>query len=313
MKTTEVFALPECSKQEDQSLLDIRSNISPIFREADLAGIFSALPQRSLSGKSFQVGLIPVNYLKSNGFFSTVVYLINSITALRNTLIVGKFSGITESLSMLVKKMHNQMSFKSHVCPHEFIYQVSVFSKSKFSVGGKGDAQVFFQWLVNRLIDEKYLKTQIKQTLQGRLLLKRKPKKFLLLKLDLPPESPFSEDNEKIYLKDLLDSYIHKSEIEILKYPNTLILMINKFRHNKFFLEKSKAQVIFDRTLKIGLERFELQNLVSLSSSKEKSFNSLVKFKDQWFHIDDLSVSPVAESSIQLFDPYILLYFKLTN
>ena len=311
IKTTEILTLPSMTSPDPSSLQDIKQNLNPIITPSSLTSLSSALQhERTLSGSSFIVGLIPINPLKSHTYQIPVLYLLWSVGPVRDFLLTHKFSGLTEQLSLIMKKMWNRSSFKGHISPHEFTYLVSVLSNSKFASNPSGDPQFFFQWLINHLMQENYLKKLIKSTIEGRLSFKSCNKKFFVIKLELPITSPFTtEEVEKRRIEDLIEDYFVEKQIKLTRLPKYLIVMINKFRHNKFFLEKARVQVDFDLSLALDSARYSLVNVVALEpEAKCKSFYSLVQFHRQWFQVSGLSVSPVAESSVPLNEAYILLY-----
>lgn len=308
IKTTDIQILPSMTLLNSPSLQDIKQNLDPVISPSSLSS--NLQHDRTLSGSSFIVGLIPINPIKSHTYQIPVLYLFWSLEPIRDFLLTQKFSGLTEQLSLILKKMWNQSSFKGHISPHEFTYLVSVLSSSKFSSNPSGDPQFFCQWLINHLIQENFLKKLIKKNIEGKLTFKSSNKKFFLIKLELPITNPFTtEEIEKKRIEDLIEDYFIEKQIKLVKYPKYLIVMVNKFRHNKFFLEKARVQVQFDLTLTLYSARYSLVNVVALEAeAKSKSFYSLLQFHSQWFQVSGLSTVPVAESSVPLAEAYILLY-----
>lgn len=311
-KTGEIICLPECCKVHEDSLSDIKFNLNPEFVSADIQKIYESPQQnRSLTGHSYIIGLVPVNDLKTSAYLSSIVYIFTSIQELRMSLLLNHFSGLTEQLAGVVKKMHNKNNFKSHVCPHELFHIISVLSNGKFGANKKGDPQMFLQWLVNQLKEENYLKRLIRQSIEGKLSCKGVKKRFFLLKIDLPTASPFTntEESMKVHLKDLVNSYLHNQSISIIKYPKYLILFLSKFKHNKFFIEKNKFSVIFDLDLKLPDSTYTLINVVALDSDpKEKNYFTNTLHINKWYQIHNLSVTAIPESQVCQSDAYILVY-----
>lgn len=311
-KTCEIVSLPECTKVEDCSLSDIKYNLNPEFTMLDIQKIYEQPQQsRSLTGNSFIVGLIPVNNLNTSAYLSSAVYILSNIKEIKNSLVLGHFSGLTEQLSRVLKKMHNKISFKSHICPHELFHIISVLSNGKFASNKKIDPQIIFQWLINHLKQDIHLKSIISQCIEGKLTSKGIKKKFYLLKIDLPTVSPFADSEEfmKLELNDLVDSYLTSQSIEIVRFPKYLILFINKFKHNKFFVEKNKIRVVYDFELKVAGMLYGLINVVALDSDhKDKAFYTNTLHGTRWYQVRDLVVNLIPESQVCQSEAYILVY-----
>lgn len=311
-KTCEIITLPECLKVEDGSLSDIKFNLNPELALADIQKACEHPQQsRSLTGNSFIVGLIPVNNLNSSAFLSSAVYILSSIQEIKHCLVLQRYSGLTDQLARVLKKMYNGISFKSHICPHELFHVISVLSNGKFAANKKTDPQIFFQWLVNHLKQENCIKSVVNQCIEGKLLCKGVKKRFYLLKIDLPTVSPFVDSEEfiKLELSQLVDSYLSSQCIEIVRFPKYLVLFINKFKHNKFFVEKNKCRVVYEFELKVAGVVYGLVNVVGIDfEHKDKVFYTNTLHGSRWYQIRDLGVSLVPESQVCQSEAYILVY-----
>jgi U4/U6.U5 tri-snRNP-associated protein 2 len=160
--------------------------------------------------------------------------------------------------------------------------------------------------------------------------------KFLFLTLDLPPAPLFRDDSEKniipqVPLMVLLEKFDgqHWTEIPVeltrkafhlTRLPPYLILMVSRFKRNRFFLEKNPTIVTFPvKSLDLapyvqGAAQPIKYDLVSsirhFGNPNAGKYLVAVQSKAQgaWFDIDALVVQETHPQKISLSEAYVLVY-----
>lgn len=317
VESQEAICLPEGYHVDDDVIEDIKYNLKPAYTPELIKSLELETPtRRSLDGHSHTVGLIPLNNLKGSVYASIVLYLLSSITELRQAFLLNNYSGLTQEIAQVFKKMWNPQSFKNSICPYQLFEVVSKASKGKFTAYSNNDPQSFLPWVANQLKNEGFVEKLIKKNLEGKLIVKSKICKFLYLKLKLNQNSPFIADGtlDKIYLDELISSNLQIEGIELLKTGTYLILLFIKYQHNGFFVEKSKQVVDYGLFLEVLGGKYKLVFTVSLNEEgTQKTYQANILHINKWYEIEDLSVSPIMDHSVTQKEPYILIYKKLVE
>jgi hypothetical protein len=127
----------------------------------------------------------------------------------------------------------------------------------------------------------------------------------------LPLNSPFADEDlvQKLSLVELLENYLEKQQITLIKLPKYLFLLFLKFQNNGFFVERNKQSVDYDQVFELKGRQYKLICSTTIEGDGlEKIYESNVLHNDRWFEIQDLNVKPSVEQSILQKAPYILLY-----
>ncbi|CAN1260009.1 U4/U6.U5 tri-snRNP-associated protein 2 [Linum perenne] len=281
--------------------------------------------------------LIPENYQKSR------------------SILVQRFGELT-------RKIWHARNFKGQVSPHEFLQAVMKASKKRFRIGQQSDPLEFMAWLLNTLHTElKTLKKKnniIYDCFQGELevtkethgetersnsLKETSRMPFLMLGLDLPPPPLFKDVMEKniipqVPLFNILKKFDGESITEVvrprvarMKYrvtrlPKYLILHMQRFKKNNFFIEKNPTLVNFP------VKNLELKDYIPLPTPKEdeklRSKYDLIanivhdgkpkegfyrvfvqrKSEELWYEMQDLHVSETLPQMVALSEAYLQIY-----
>lgn len=309
----EVICLPDLTLV-NEDLTDIKYNLKPVYTDEIISESGQRTQtSRSIDGQSYVVGLIALNSLKSSAstYANCIVFLLASIKEIKELLLMNNYEGITQELGQVVKKMWNAKSFKNHICPHEFFHALSLVSSGKFTGYSKNDPQLFLAWILNQLKKEGFLRKVIKKNVEGKLRVKGKVSKFMYLKLELPINSPFTnnENTTVVELSQLIENYLEKQQIELLRLPTYFFILFTKFQHNGFFIEKSKVVINHDLDFTWDDAVYKLISSVSLQGDgPEKNFHANVFHIDKFYEIQELAVNPIVSQSVTQKEPYILLY-----
>lgn len=127
----------------------------------------------------------------------------------------------------------------------------------------------------------------------------------------MPLNSPFADEDlvQKLSLVELLENYLEKQQITLIKLPKYLLLLFLKFQNNGFFVERNKQRVDYNQVFELKGRQYKLICSTTIEGDGlEKIYESNVLHNDRWFEIQDLSVKPSVEQSILQKAPYILLY-----
>ena len=148
------YILPEAHRVTDTALDDIKYVLNPTYSTAQLHNSDVAM---DLLGKPYIPGYIGLNNIKNNDFINVVMNALNQVVSLRQYFLLDtakQLDGASELVNrfgMLVRKMWNANAFRGHVSPHEFIQQVSIDSKKRFTLGVQSDPIQYMTWLLNTL------------------------------------------------------------------------------------------------------------------------------------------------------------------
>ncbi|KAF8819927.1 putative ubiquitin specific protease 39 isoform 2 [Cardiosporidium cionae] len=355
LRNSRVYCLPENYAVDDASLDDIRHFLNPQYTIADVAKLNSKIVYgKALDGTDFLPGCIGLNNLKRTDYFNVIVQIVCKITPLRSALLLLDLSSkqnpdiVLLSLGELIRKMYNPKNFKGIVSPHEFLQAVGVASEKKFRIGVQKDPLALFSWLMNRLaVKLKAPRTKdsvVNNCLRGQVFIttsKIEEKEevdhseqklpFLFLSLT-PPEAPIFKDSldrnmiPQVPIFDLLRKFDGATPQgfgnEMIKnfflwtVPPFLVLQINRFSKNNFFVEKNPTIVTFpiknlDLRDYIHPDAHELNpvtryNLVANVCHQGQPRNGIYKVHllhaptDEWYEAEDLRVTPVLPQFVAL-------------
>lgn len=153
-----VYCLPDLYEVTDASLDDVRFALNPTFGTPEAVRAVDGNTNLStdILGVSYLPGFIGLNNLKSTDFLNVVVQLLAHVHPLRNYFLdpanyAHASSPLVRCFGELVRKIWSPAAFKGTVSPLEFITEVSVASKLRFSVGHPADALDLLAWLLNTL------------------------------------------------------------------------------------------------------------------------------------------------------------------
>ncbi len=209
--------------------------------------------------------------------------------------------------------------------------------------GAAGKATVIQECFQGRLavVAEKDVRTDADKEAGAAPVIERSSSKtkFLYLTLDLPPAPLFRDDSEKniipqVPLMVLLEKFDgrHWTEIPVeltrktfhlTRLPPYLILMVNRFKKNRFFLEKNPTIVTFPvKSLDLApyMEGATQPIKYDLVSSIRHFGNpnagkyliaAQSKAHGSWFEIDSLMVQETHPQKISLSEAYVLLYERV--
>ena len=104
--TEEIICLPENYHVYDDTLEDIKYNLKPSYSENTLNTLKNQIIiNRSIEGQAYIAGLIPLNDLKSSSYVNVIIYTLSSISLIRDKLLLNNYTGITQALGQIYKKM----------------------------------------------------------------------------------------------------------------------------------------------------------------------------------------------------------------
>ena len=144
LETQEILCLPDNFHVYDSDLDDIQYNLRPSYTIESLKSLESQIiTKRTLDGHKIVIGLIPLNNLKASTYANVIIYSLFCISELRGFWLLNNYSGLTQALGQICKKMWNEKSFRNHLCPHEFFQLLSKLSMGKFNYFTNNDPQLF--------------------------------------------------------------------------------------------------------------------------------------------------------------------------
>ena len=141
-----------------RSLADVQRCLRPSFTREELKYLsgHNTTLARDVHGVSYLPGFVGLNNLSHTDYVSVVLHALSHVTPIRDFFLIPE--NYSESKSALVhkfgevmRKMWSSHNFKSVVSPQEFLQQVSVSSKKRFSIGKQQEVIEFLVWLLNEL------------------------------------------------------------------------------------------------------------------------------------------------------------------
>lgn len=141
-----------------RALSDVRRCLLPSFTADELRRLnrHNSVLARDVHGVSYLPGFVGLNNLSHTDYVSVALHALSHVTPIRDFFLEP--SNYSESKSPLVhsfgevlRKMWSSHNFKSVVSPQEFLQQVSVCSKKRFSIGRQQECVEFLVWLLNEL------------------------------------------------------------------------------------------------------------------------------------------------------------------
>uniref|UniRef100_A0A0G4H6B8 USP domain-containing protein n=1 Tax=Chromera velia CCMP2878 TaxID=1169474 RepID=A0A0G4H6B8_9ALVE len=362
LHTCKVYCLPENYEVEDASLNDIKFYLNPTFSSEDVKGLGTVVQYgKSLDGTDFLPGLIGLNNLGKTDFFNVVIQLLLQVTPVRNNLLLMDFDNIQKpdpvllSLSELSRKIFNPKNFKGIVSPHEFLQAVGIASKKQFRIGEQRDPLALLSWLLARL--HQRLKRDdgasvVHDALQGLVRVRssdasklhldpeESSQPYLFLSLEVPPAPIFVDSLDKsripqVPIFDLLQKFDGEKVFEptpnklkryaLEKLAPFLLIQIQRFSKNNFFVEKNPTIVTFPvKHLDLAdfiapdipptdnpVTKYDLvANICHEGKASAGSFkiHALHVPTSTWYEIEDLRVTQVLPQQIAVSESYVQLY-----
>ncbi|EME39672.1 hypothetical protein DOTSEDRAFT_75352 [Dothistroma septosporum NZE10] len=229
METKKVYVLPEGYEVKNNSLDDIKVVVDPRFSQEEIKALDKEpTPQWDLLGRRYIPGFVGLNNIKANDYLNVVVQALSHVRPLRDFLMLEDLSSrpeLVKRFSVMVRKIWNPKSFKSHVSPHELIQEIALRSNKKFLLTEQADPVDFLSWFLNNLhlalggSKTKPRSSLVQKIFQGSLRvesqaisaradagdrlrfedadIKSQTSPFMILTLDLPPAPLFQDDVEK--------------------------------------------------------------------------------------------------------------------
>ncbi|XP_024156681.1 U4/U6.U5 tri-snRNP-associated protein 2 isoform X1 [Rosa chinensis] len=274
-------------------------------------------------------------------------------------------SPLVHRFGELTRKIWHARNFKGQVSPHEFLQAVMKASKKRFRIGAQSDPVEFMSWMLNTLhadLKTKKNTSIIYDCFQGELEVVKETHKntdggteykglvtetyrmpFLMLGLDLPPPPLFKDVMEKniipqVPLFNILKKFdgetvteivrprIARTRYRVTRLPRYLILHMQRFTKNNFFVEKNPTLVNFP------VKNLELRDYIPLPTPKENerlrskydlianivhdgkpgegSYRVFVQRKSEelWYEMQDLHVSETLPQMVALSEAYMQIY-----
>ena len=282
------YCLPDDYEIEDDSLDDIRFNLNPKFTDLDNIPT-SAL---SLTGVEYIPGIVGLNPVRSNSYMSASIHALSILVPFRDKLLASGGPG----LSHLMKKIWNYQNFKGIVSPLEFVHLVSKESGKVFYTESN-DPMKFLKWIISRAGDGL----------------------FAFFELNLPETPVFKSDNKDLFIPTVeLRDLLHVGDTKANGY---LVMHINRFIQNDFFLEKNSSIVRFPlRGLNVEGTSYRLVAVICHEGEKIESGTrpSCISGKfvayvmhpktQQWYKCDGLRITKVLPQSVAIVESYVLVW-----
>lgn len=355
--------LPEGYKEPSRDLDDVKTVANPLYDSSQIKTLDTDKTSYTLTNKLYRPGYIGINNIKHSDYANVVIQLISHVKPLRNYLLLhpNSESPIVSALSQITRRIWNSRAFKNHVSPHELVNLAEKLSQGKFSANFQADPCQFLVWLlvqthvglgggpkpgsslVHQVFQGKLSKTSEKLTereTDGKSVFDVKSSKtstipFLLLTLDLPPESVFKDgDNdttlEHVPLSTLLKKYDgvtpeelagERNTYQIVQLPKYLILHYKRFSTLPDGTKEYNGTVV-NFPLKgldmspytKGLEgTYNLVTNITCEGGDKKEWS--VQMKDEgrktWVDVRDLVVGDVTElgqDSLYLKEVYVQVW-----
>jgi U4/U6.U5 tri-snRNP-associated protein 2 len=271
---------------------------------------------------------------------------------------------LVDAFGKLLRRMFNPRNLKSTVDPHKFVQAVSTCSKKRFEIGKLGSVIDLFTWflgLMNRRLTKNMKSKVIKKHFQGTVQVTDlaenlgadglqgssvKEVPFFYLTVDLPKTTGLFSDGRKgvlgqFLLEDLLKKFdgetvsvvaskqsVAKKKYAITKSPPYLLLHVQRFTKNNFFVEKNNSIVKFPiaglhfhnseydllasvvHTLPDGVKIGEDPSGGHDIGSYKVHVQHEGDDKTFWMEIEDLRVTKIMPQLVSLAETSILLYKK---
>ncbi|OWB79209.1 hypothetical protein B5S32_g3423 [[Candida] boidinii] len=287
------YILPENYKIDEKNsnyLKDIKDNLNPHYTQEDVKALYS-LSEFSidLNNSQYRPGFIGINNINNTNDYSNVtLQVLSHCNRLRDYLLVdqkqlGKID-LFKKLSIVFKKIWFKNLFKSHISTYDFLKTVGLSSKNKFNLHKQNDPKEFLIWILNKLNSEfmselKLNKSPISVEFQGKLVNRTNLKinKFWLVSLDLPSINVFKDENivQQVTLTKILSDKL--KDYKIIKFPNILIIHIDRFKYNNRDGERSNNTIVkFPLTMELNeFNNLENENILIENESKITNIEKL--------------------------------------
>ena len=152
-----VWCLPDGYEVVDESLKDIQYALAPTFPPAAIAGLDGSVAlARDVAGVPYLPGFLGMNNLGGTDGMAAVVHALAHVPPLRDYFLEpANYAAVAAPLvhrfGDLVRRLWSPAAFKATLSPIEFMTEVSVASRRRFTVGTPVDAADFLTWLLNTL------------------------------------------------------------------------------------------------------------------------------------------------------------------
>ena len=155
MKNKRVYVLPEGYEVQSRSLEDIKFVVDPWLPRQEVLQLDKEQKTAwDLTGRKYTPGFVGMNNLKANDYFNVVMHALAHVPPLRNFFMLEDLSSrpqLAQRFGILVRKIWNPKSFKSHVSPHELLQEVALRSSKRFTLTEQSDPVDFLSWFLNNL------------------------------------------------------------------------------------------------------------------------------------------------------------------
>ncbi|CAL1352156.1 unnamed protein product [Linum trigynum] len=327
LKTEKVYCLPDGYEIDDPSLDDIRHVLNPRFTREQVAQLdLNSRWSRALDGSDYLPGMVGLNKLQGTDFVNVTIQSLMTVS------------------------------------PHEFLQAVMEVSEKRFCIGQQSDPLEFMEWLLKTLHaairTSKKNSSIIYDCFQGELevikvidsetggddvLMEKSRMPFMVLGLDLPPPPLFKDAMDKSIIPqvplfnilkkldgktatEVVRPHIAQMKYRVTKLPKYLILHMQRFKENNFFIEKNPTIVNFPvKNLELkdyiplptpgenkkSRSKYDLiANIVHDGKPKDGSYRVFVhrKSDELWYEMQDLHISETLPQMVALSEAYLQIY-----
>ncbi|KNA12437.1 hypothetical protein SOVF_125660 [Spinacia oleracea] len=356
LKTEKVFCLPDGYEINDPSLDDIRHVLNPRFSREQVEQLDRIkLWARALDGSDYLPGLVGLNNIKETDFLNVTIQALMRVTPLRNFFLIPENyqdckSPLVHRFGELTRKIWHSRNFKGQVSPHEFLQAVMKASNKEFKIGAQSDPLCFQGELeVVKEMQSKGIERRESGDDQNggsenpNVVRETSKMPFLMLPLDLPPPPLFKDVMEKNIIPqvplfntmkkfdgetitEVVRPQIARMRYRVTKLPPYIIMHMQRFTKNNFFVEKNPTLVNFPvKNLELkdyiplptpeddekSRSKYDLiSNIVHDGKPSEGSYRVFVqrKSEEQWYEVQDLHVSETLPQMVALSEAYIQVY-----
>lgn len=155
------FCLPDGYEVIDSSLDDVKRCLNPTFSMEEILSLDSNTSlARDVHGVAYLPGFVGLNNLKQTDYANVVLHALSHVIPVRNFFLrpenyLHSKSTLVHKFGEALRKIWSHSNFKSVVSPQEFLQEVTVASKKRFSIGQMSGQPVegveFLIWLLDCL------------------------------------------------------------------------------------------------------------------------------------------------------------------
>lgn len=251
LDTSKIYQLPDDTEIIDKKIEDIKFNILPEYtlNKENFQKIQNGLIEEcySVDGSIFYPGLITINNIKQSEFINVIIYSMSRVDEIRNFLLlmpyfkIQKSEGLLLNLSYVIKKIYNNLSFKTHISHYEFLNSINYFNKERPFAN---NPLSFLTWFINCFQNEQ--KEKININLENKNLNKstnnigNKSQKY---------DNNYNDNDENMY-----NIYKYKFKVLLNKCFQGELLIENYIEFNDENLKSIKSQINIDNIKVVEIE-----------------------------------------------------------